>query len=80
MKIHEQLGSECIKCGVNDERVLCIDHIFGGGSIERKKFGGAYYRRVFEKIKNGTDEYQLLCCNCNQIKKIEEKETQRKYE
>ena len=36
--------------------------------------------QILKKIKSGSKEYQLLCCNCNQIKKIENKEdTFKKY-
>lgn len=68
------LGNKCVSCDFDDKRVLTIDHVFGGGTKERKSVGGGYYSYVLKKIKNGTDEYQILCCNCNQIKKIENNE------
>ena len=73
-KIIELLGGKCVKCGFNDIRALTIDHVFGGGTDERKNIGGGYYSHVLKKIENNTNEYQILCCNCNQIKKIENNE------
>ena len=76
----EILGSKCIKCGFSNKIALCVDHISGGGRKEQKKFGGSYIMKILKKIKSGSKEYQLLCCNCNQIKKMENKEdTFRKY-
>jgi len=68
--ILEKLGNKCVICSFNDVRALAIDHVFGGGSKEREEVGGAYYSFVLEKINNGSEDYQILCCNCNQIKKI----------
>ena len=68
-------GSKCIQCGFEDWRGLQIDHIDGGG---RKFFhltahyAYAYYRELL-KAEPGID-YQLLCANCNQIKKYENHE------
>ena|ERR1035437_3680760 len=68
------LGDKCLKCGFDDERALCIDHKHGGGTKEREKIGGGYYSYVLKRLKNECKEYQVLCCNCNQIKKIENNE------
>lgn len=64
------LGRTCGRCGFSDERALCIDHINGGGSKERKeaKSVEVYYRAI---LASGGKEYQILCCNCNAIKRIE---------
>ena len=67
------LGKKC-KCGFSDSRALAIDHINGGGNVERKSIGGGYYTHILSKIKSGSKEYQILCFNCNQIKKVENKE------
>lgn len=68
-KIIELLGAIC-KCGYTDNRALNIDHINGGGTKERKKVGGGYYTFVLKQLNAGSKDYQLLCCNCNQIKKV----------
>jgi hypothetical protein len=52
---------------MTDPDALQIDHINGGGAIESRKIGS---RGVRTKILNGeTKEYQILCANCNTIKR-----------
>jgi RNase P subunit RPR2 len=67
------LGNKCVKCGFTDLRALQIDHVNGGGNIERKKIS---WYLIYKKILSGKydSEYQILCSNCNQIKRIEKKE------
>lgn len=66
------LGSACRHCQVSDMRVLCVDHVNGGGHAEIKQLRGIrYYQNVLDKIKNNSLEYQLLCHNCNWIKRNE---------
>ena len=77
-----KLGGRCIKCGYSDWRALCADHINGGGYKERKEISG---HGIWRKIRDGPieeikKEYQLLCSNCNMIKKIENKECGGIYE
>ena len=72
MRAVEKLGSMCVECGIEDIRVLQIDHIHGGGSKEFKKIGN---RAVYRKIIAGeVGEFQLLCANCNWIKRFEQEE------
>ncbi len=65
----------CVKCGFSDIRALSIDHINGGGrkhAQELRKVGTIFYRWL---IKNNFPEgFQVLCMNCNYIKKVENKE------
>ncbi len=71
LKAIEALGGKC-KCGFSDWRALQIDHINGGGNKERKNIGWA---KLYNKIIAGTIKgYQLLCANCNFIKRHENKE------
>lgn len=71
------LGDKCIKCGITDFRVLQIDHINGNGYQEQKvnNWGGhnthRYYYHILEVKGKG---YQLLCANCNWVKRYERKE------
>jgi hypothetical protein len=62
----------------NEKRVLEVDHINGDGWKERKEIGssgnGKYFRYILKKIKEGSKDYQLLCCNCNKIKQTEKRE------
>lgn len=72
----EKLGSICIRCGFSDIRALQIDHVEGGGVRELRALGShGVYRKVME-CPPGI--YQLLCANCNWIKRYEQNENQRK--
>jgi len=81
-KIINLLGNKCVKCGFPDLRALQIDHVHGGGRREWREFNGCmkYFRHILEKIKDGSKDYQLLCANCNLIKKYENHEVRRKHE
>lgn len=70
------LGSKCVKCGFSDYRALQIDHVKGGGRKELRKYAHreAYSLALLKKIKAGSKEYQLLCANCNWIKRYENHE------
>lgn len=71
MQLLQFLGGKCIKCGFSDSRALQVDHINGGGVKEYKKIGlSAMYKRVFEHRQ----DYQILCANCNWIKRFENQE------
>jgi len=74
-KILQLLGNKCKRCGEEDWRCLQIDHVNGKGWQERKHLNHFYYeKRVLQKIKSGSKEYQLLCANCNWKKKYEKGE------
>ena len=65
------LGPFCKRCGINDERVLQIDHIVPVGQHHAdRQMGETFYRRI---IAN-PNEFQRLCANCNIIKAIENEE------
>lgn len=54
--------------GCADLQVLQVDHVNGGGTKERQRMSyDSLYRKV---LKNTTGDYQLLCANCNWIKKL----------
>jgi len=53
--------------GCTDERCLQIDHVDSGGSKERKKIAPHTLLKKVLEDKNGS--YQLLCANCNWIKR-----------
>lgn len=69
-----------VKClvdgGCRDSRCLQIDHKDGDGYNERKKFKGVnsmiqYYLKHPEEAR---EKLQVLCANCNWIKRHENKE------
>lgn len=76
-KAINKLGGKCCKCGYYDHRALQIDHINGGGSKELKSMSRSTYLNKI--IKGETKAYQLLCANCNWIKRYENNEVKNQY-
>ena len=74
--ILEFFGPHCVRCGFSDRRALQIDHVHGGGARERKGKEMSYV--IMEAITSDPREacrrYQVLCANCNVIKRIENEE------
>lgn len=71
------LGSKCVRCGFADSRALQIDHINGGGNQELSydRGGEGYYLKIVKEVESGNNQkYQLLCANCNWIKRCENNE------
>lgn len=72
-EIYELLGNKCRSCGEEDRRVLQIDHVYGGGNSRKIKNRSGQGEMVKKRneIVSGQTKYQLLCANCNIIKKHE---------
>lgn len=64
------LGGTCKICGDNDQRVLQVDHIDGGGARERQTHS---MTQLYRKILSDATGYQLLCANCNWRKRDDSK-------
>ena len=71
-------GGKCQCCGFSDPRALQVDHIDGGGNQERKVLKGTGSR--YKAVLADPARYQLLCANCNWIKREEEQEYRWKNE
>lgn len=73
------LGDKCTRCGFNDWRALQIDHVNGGGLADRRKLKGSrsYNEYVLRQAQSGSKKYQLLCANCNWIKRHENHEVRK---
>jgi hypothetical protein len=80
IQVIEKLGGKCANpfnfphpdwC--NDWRCLQIDHVNGGGHKEHNKYksGTSFLKKVLADTKG---DYQLLCANCNWIKRFEKGE------
>jgi hypothetical protein len=68
----KKLGNKCTHCGFSDIRALQIDHVHGHGNSERKRLHTIqFYKKVIVDTNN---DYQLLCANCNWIKRHEKGE------
>ncbi len=70
-------GNKCSRCSFNDSRALQLDHIFGGGTKEHCLHGTD---TTYNRALKFSHEYQLLCANCNWIKRVENKETKPRLE
>ena len=75
----EAMGGMCVVCGFNDPRALQIDHVNGDGYKESRgiSHGEDYNVKVLKSFLNKENKYQLLCANCNWIKRAENKEHRR---
>lgn len=70
----------CNHCGFDDIRALQIDHINGGGAQHRmslvgSRSGSRFY--IWLKKNDYPEDYQVLCANCNWIKRVENRELYR---
>jgi len=74
------LGGECSTCGFRDVRALQLDHIDGSGAADRRRFkniGVTYYHYYLKNIEEAHQKLQVLCANCNWIKRDINNETSR---
>ena len=68
----EMLGKTCIKCGFSDIRGLQIDHIeTGHGEKDRKTYDTRTFYRKILLGEYDISKLQILCANCNWIKRYE---------
>ena len=65
-----KLGGKCVSCGFTDWRAFHIDHIKHIGAKNRENWL-VQSKRI---LSGDTTNYQLLCSNCNAIKKHENRE------
>jgi hypothetical protein len=70
-RVFNKLGARCSHCGFGDRRALQIDHINGGGSKNRKNFSQTTFLKY---VLDNLGLFQILCANCNWIKRRENKE------
>lgn len=74
LKVIQHLGGCCKRCGFADYRALQVDHVNGGGLKELRTEGGGGTRYLKKVIADTDGNYQLLCANCNWIKRYEQGE------
>ena len=77
-RVEDLLGNKCAYCGITDTRVLQIDHLYSNGRQDKREYGhgSSYYKHI---LKVGGIGYQLLCANCNWIKRYETREQYWRY-
>ena len=61
-------GNKCACCGEKEASFLAVDHVYGNGAKERKKWGTTGFFRHLARAPKIYKKYQLLCHNCNQSK------------
>lgn len=75
----EQVGNAiCKHCGYTDVRALQIDHVNGGGRAEVRNTKFRSPQRYAAHIALTPENYQVLCANCNWIKRWENNEYKKK--
>jgi len=63
-RVLEKFGGKCIRCGIDDWRVLQLNHLNGGGTKEHKaKSRDRFYREILTGKRD--EDFNILCANCN---------------
>ena len=71
----DKMGAVCNRCGFDDVRALQFDHINPAVGKSRRSSG-------LERVKDVLlfpMHFQLLCANCNYIKRVENREAPSLY-
>jgi hypothetical protein len=76
-RVIRHFSSKCGRCGFDDPRALQIDHVNGDGYLDRKLTKSHNWELFHEIVlADKAGRFQLLCANCNWIKKSEDREYQ----
>jgi hypothetical protein len=67
--IFNHYGGKCNRCSISNIEYLTIDHINNDGSSHRKIIGTEIYPWL-KRNNYPKDNYQILCFNCNYLKRI----------
>lgn len=74
-RLFRKIGTQiCVRCGFSDKRALQFDHINSDGAEHRRALasGTAYYAALDAMDANEfRQQLQVLCANCNTIKREE---------
>ena len=70
----QALGGCCQRCGFTDPRALQFDHVRGDGNGEQRYRTNCTIKFLRTVAENKDGKYQLLCANCNWIKRYENNE------
>jgi succinate dehydrogenase/fumarate reductase flavoprotein subunit len=75
-RVFRVYGDKCVRCGFNDKRALQLDHVLDNGAEHRRGLNGAQNRGSSKVWRDAVAEYrpdlyQILCANCNWIKRAE---------
>jgi hypothetical protein len=61
------LGGKCEECGCDVAEILEINHVLGGGCVERRQLSPPVIYANILKSKNCDGKYNLLCRPCNAV-------------
>lgn len=78
-RVLEMFGGKCCRCGFSDHRALQLDHIHQAreARCSYQRAGNTLYSAILRGERD-VREFQLLCANCNWIKRYENNEHNRK--
>lgn len=63
-------GCKCVHCGECKIEFLTLDHVFGGGKKDKRENKISNIYSYLRKLNYpNKDRYQVLCFNCNEIKR-----------
>ena len=72
VRVIKKYGGCCSRCGYSDWRALQFDHVEGKGNQLTRGCARSRQDFMHEVLAAfGTGKFQLLCANCNLIKKYE---------
>ena len=72
--VYALLGKHCARCGFDDAHALQIDHVKGNGKMDRGSQSRITFHRSILANPDAQKIYQILCANCNWIKRYENQE------
>lgn len=67
INVFDYYWSKCANCGIDKIEFLTIDHINNDGAQHRKEVGTQIFPWL--KMNNYPTEFQILCFNCNYLKR-----------
>jgi len=71
----KEMGNRCVRCACAEYEALHIDHVHDDGHKTWGSRGGSRLL-YFKIIRQQPDRFQLLCANCNWLKRLESKSGQ----
>lgn len=72
-----KFGNSCKRCGFTDRRALQFDHISSDGGGSRRLFYKDRWKYYRQMLEDPDARIQVLCANCNWIKRHEQQEWSR---
>ena len=66
--VYKKLGNKCKRCSFSDIRALQIDHVNDDADYSVIKNRISLFKEILDDTAN---RFQILCANCNWIKRVE---------